>query len=110
MLRIITNNHRREVLYWPELTQAEQREHDWILESDTQDIDTVEFFRYKGWTYCLSDIMRVESYAPVEFQGWDGYVSETFFSGILVKYAREDDWGIDYDHVIVASYYSGWEG
>ena len=105
-LEIVTNNHKRDVLYWPELTPEEQAGHDWILDSDTLDIHTAEFFRYKGWAYCLSDIMRVESYAPAEFQGWDGYVSETFFSGILVKYARDETWGMDYDRVIVASYYT----
>jgi hypothetical protein len=98
--RVFTNNHKRDILYWHELTKKEQAEFDWIETSSTLTTDDATFFKYTGWVYCLNDILL----AGVMFPGWDGAVSETFFSGILVKYAREE-WGdLDTDHVIVARY------
>ena len=101
-LRIITNNHKRDILYWHDLTPKERKEFDWIVDSDTVTAEECEFFRYRGWVYCLSEIMRVEHDA--DFTGWDGYISDSFFSGILVKYPREDWGGIDTDHVICGLY------
>ena len=105
-LTIITNNHRRDIVYYWELTDKEREEFDWIKE-DRQ--DDYMFFRYKGNVYCLSDFMRMGYvggyYNPVWAQ-WDGYSSDSFFSGILVKWPVEE-WGeIDTDHVIVGWYYS----
>ena len=106
MIRVITNGHRRGVLYWHDLSEKERMEFDWLEDCETLSTDQAEFFRYKGWVYCLGDIMRIDRYAPIEFQGWDGYVSETFFSGILVRYPQEE-WGdIDTEHVVVASYHT----
>ena len=103
MITITTNNHRREIVYWWELSDSERNEFDWIKCSVTLTEDEAEFFRYKGDVYCLSDIMRVPDGM---FPGWDGYENDTFFSGILVKYPVEE-WGeIDSDHVIVGMYYS----
>lgn len=105
MTQIITNGHRRSILYGFELTEEERKEFDWLDNCDTLSWDDAEFFRYKGWVYCLSDIMRVDKHSPF-YPNWDGYVSEAFFSGILVRYPKEE-WG-DYDteHIIVGSYYS----
>jgi len=100
-LQIITNNHRREIVYYWELTQTEQGDFDWIEDSEDNDY---MFFRYRGCTYCLSDFMRVEGNAPAEFQKWDGYNSDSFFSGILVKWL--DDYKHDYDteNIVVGTY------
>lgn len=101
-LHIITNGHRRELLYGWELTDRERAEFDWIDENEQDDY---QFFRYKGWTYCLADFMRTNS--PNNPLGdWDGYHGDSFFSGILVRYPIED-WGdTDFDHIIVGWYYS----
>jgi hypothetical protein len=50
--------------------------------------------RYRGWLYDLGDMMR----APIE--GWDAIVNESFFSGVLFRYAP------DTDYVICGRYYS----
>ena len=102
-LKIITNNHTRPVLFWYELTPKEKAEFDWLLTSSTLTPDDAEFVRYKWSVYCLSDIERANRDI---FPGWDGYASDSFFSGILFKYHREE-WGeIDTDHVIMGWYYS----
>jgi hypothetical protein len=105
MAEIITNGHRRPIIYGWELTEEERREFDWLDNCDTLSWDDAEFFRYKGWLYCLSDIMRVDKHSPF-YPEWDGYESHDFAGGIVIKYPRED-WGIeDTEHVIVGCYYS----
>jgi len=101
-LTIVTNNHRREIVYYWELTQEEKDEFDWIKDSDND----YTFFRYRGNTYCLSDFMQVLPRAPKAIQSWNGYLTDSFYSGVLVRWPIED-WGqIDTDFVIVGSYYS----
>lgn len=56
-------------------------------------------FEYKGETYFLSEFMRIDRNAPEWMQDYDGYSSDSFFSGILIKYA--DDYG---DFVRVYTY------
>lgn len=75
-LEIRTNNVPRFTLDWWDLTPKEQAEFDYIKDGEGT------FFRYKGWTYDLGEFMRCTS---DELKGWDGYVSDTFFSGVLVK-------------------------
>ena len=91
-LTIRTNGQYREVLDWYDLLPKEQEEYAYLEE------DGGSFFRYKNWTYFLGDFMRVDSNAP--FTGWDGYHSDSFFSGVLVKYSNCGD------AVKVATYFS----
>lgn len=96
-LTIITNNHARDIIY--ELTEAEKAEFDWI-DFEVED-ENYTFFRYRGQAYCLSEFMRIEKYHPnPEFAEWHGYMSDTFFSGIVIKFTA------DYDQIIVGHYYS----
>ena len=54
-----------------------------------------QFFRYRGNVYSLGDFMRFDS--PNE---WDGYLSTSVFSAILVKISKNGE------SVLVASEYS----
>ena len=99
-LTIVSNHQRRALLYWEDLTDTERSEFDWI---DTSVPVNLEFFRYKNWTYCTADFMRVNGNDALA--GWDGYTNDTFFSGTLVKYPVEE-WGdIDTESIIVGWYY-----
>ena len=96
-LVITTNSHRRPLEYWEQLTEEEQKEFDWYDPCK----DTDPFFRYKGRVYCLGEFMRTD-----HFEGWDGYLMDTYFSGILIRWPVEE-WGdIDTDSIIVGWYYS----
>jgi len=101
---IRTNNHKRRVLNRWELTATESAEFDYLAE------DAGQFFRLKGNVYDLGEFSRItapgsarshpmECQAP-EFQGWHGYLSDSYFSGVLIKYAD------DVESVIVAQYFS----
>ena len=92
-LTIRTNGHYRKILDWSELNEKEQEEYAYLEEEGF-----CGFFRYKGWTYFLGDFMRIGNDAP--FTGWDGYHSDSFFSGVLVKYSNCGD------AVKVATYFS----
>lgn len=89
-LKIITNNQYRPVLYWDELTTKEQEEYAYLNDSESgEEVNDCSFFRYREWCYFLGDFMRVDNNAP--FKGWDGYHSDGFFSGVLVKYSNCGD-------------------
>jgi hypothetical protein len=98
-MQIITNNVPRDIVEAYELTKAEQAEFDFI---DWTDVDngnaSPEFFRYRGQLYYLESEGR-PSFAP----GWDGYLSDSFFSGILFRFPVEDG-RPDYERIIVGTY------
>lgn len=110
-LTIKTNNCPRPVLYAYELTDKERKEFDYI-ENINDDDCCASFFKYKGQVYHLDEFSRIvpavySGYDPMalcdfdgKFKGWQGYQSDNYFSGILVKY---DD---DFESVTVGFYYS----
>ena len=93
-MEIITNNVPRDLLCWHDLTPEEREDFDYIKESEEFDY---RFFRYKGEVYDSHEFER----APDSFKGWDGYQSDTYFSGVLVKYTK------DYYQIIAGRYYGG---
>lgn len=97
-MKIITNNISRPILYGFDLTEKEQTEFDFLDWSEDGDGHYNHFFRYKRSVYYLGDFMRLNEYHP--FSDWFGYYGETFFSGVLVKFAN------DGEGVIVASYFT----
>lgn len=89
MLTVTTNNHHRPVLQAWELTDAERAEFDYLdwaaIEAGN---DSASFFRYRGQVYDLGDF--VES-PPLEVNGWDAFQSDSFFSGIVIRYCQGDE-------------------
>ena len=93
-MTIKTNNVPRDVVYWYELTDAERAEFDYLDSDDAQ--SDASFFRHRGNVYDLGEFMRTPEGM---FEDWDGYRSDSFFSGILIRYVE------DCDRVIIATYY-----
>lgn len=95
---IQTNNQPRDILSWYDLTPAEQKEFDYLEEGEGS------FFRYKNQAYDLGEFMRIDAnIAPHPqrdgWEKWHGYASDSYFSGVLVRYTS------DYDQVIVGMYF-----
>jgi len=88
-LHIIGNGHVRDILEIWEVESMGYEIPDWI-DKDRYD-DGYEFVVYKEELYCLSDIPRVERYAPAWLQEYDGILNDSFFSGVLFKYAEIPD-------------------
>ena len=83
-MKIITNHHWREVLTSFDLTSKEAKEFDYL------DLENGEgsFFRYKGQAYDLGEFMHWDNPASPTRGDWDGFRSDSFFSGLVVKYSR----------------------
>lgn len=117
VIRIRTNNVPRDVINAWELTPAERAEFDYLdWEAIDDGRDSCDFVRYRGQLYDLSEFSRIippgsERCHPMEcaepaFQGWDGYASDSYFSGILIRWARDDNGKPDFERVIVGLYTS----
>lgn len=94
-LKIITNNQPREILSWYDLTEKEQKEFDYLDTDEKQGF--ANFVRYHNWVYDIGEFM---SASHDEFKIWDGYSSDTYFSGILIRYVDDNE------RVIMGRYYS----
>lgn len=91
-IRIKTNNVPRFILDASELTLAEQKDFDYLdwpaLEAGT---DSASFLRYKGQVYDLSEFNTTRGLPEFNpLTAWDGYLSDSFFSGIVIRYADSD--------------------
>lgn len=94
-MKIITNNVPRDLIYGFELTAAEREEMDYYSDEEIVGLD---FFRYKGQLYDLSEFSRVSEYQDDPFSDWQGYQSNSYFSGIVVRYTD------DIEQIIVGRY------
>ena len=100
-IEIRTNSRQRDVVLGHDLTEAERKEFEY-LDWSVPDGNgwTRDFARYRGQLYDLGDTEGIPQFAP----GWDQYVSDSFFSGVLFRYPREGE-ELDPDHIICATYY-----
>jgi len=87
---IITNNHKRPIIYWYDLTESERTDFDWVNEEDGE-----SFVRYRGEVYALSEFMQTS------LEGWTGAHGDSFFSAVLLRYPACDEFGDDYDSVVM---------
>lgn len=93
-MQIICNNQKRPIVYGFELSEKERAAFDYL-----DNIDESIFFRYKRQVYDLGEFSAItRSIAPhPQRQGWDyfdGYISDSFFSGVLVKFCQDSDYVI----------------
>lgn len=88
-LTIIGNHH------WVPLEYGHP---EWIEEPTPDNIEP--FFMYKGNQYWVSEFVITDNIS--EFKEFDGYMSDSFFSGILIKLSVD---GIE-DCVKVYTYFS----
>jgi len=62
------------------MTEKQRKEFDYMKE---EDFHSATFIRYKDWIYELGDFERIPN--GMFPRPWNGYLSETFFSGILIE-------------------------
>jgi hypothetical protein len=85
-LTIITDHKWKQFIYGYELTEKERKEFDWM---DEEEIDTSNFFRYRKNVYSVNEFMRIpKGMFPKK---WDGYLSDSFFSGILIRLSNDGE-------------------
>ena len=71
-MTVTTNNHKRELLTWWDLTDKEQDDLDYA--------SGCQFFRYHGYVYDLGQFLRLDPST-----GWDGSYQESAWGGVVVK-------------------------
>jgi len=100
-MEIITNNVPRDIIWGYEVSEKDRKEFDYIdWDAVDEGREAIQFARYKGEFYDLNDMEGGwGTQFPEVFKGWDNYRSDSFFSGILVKY-------VDDEQVIMGRYYS----
>jgi hypothetical protein len=100
-LTIITNNVPRNLTDDYELSPEERKEFDYLnWDKIEAGEDSATFFRYKGQLYDLGEFETTRlmpEFSPI--RKWHGYHSDSFFSGIVVRYANEDQ-------IVVGRFYS----
>ena len=80
-ISIISNNQERPVIDWHDLTPKQQSEFNYDSAEESQ------FVIYKGWPYDVAEFMAVRH--NDELSAWHGYSSDSFFSGVLIKFAPD---------------------
>jgi len=109
-LQIHTTNVPRDIVDAWEITRREREEYDYLdWEAIEAGEDSAEFVRYKGGLYYLGDFITTmpgpfNHGLPAEFQEWDGYMSDSYFSGLLIRWPRSDRGEPDFTRVIVGQY------
>lgn len=100
-MRIETNNVPRDIVDAWELSEKERKEFDYLdWEKIEAGEDSASFFRYRGRTYDLGEFQTTGTLSPVSgFTGWHGYMADSFFSAIVVKY-------VDDERIVVGTAYS----
>ena len=89
-LTIKTNSVPRECVMgmylWGSLKQELKAQFNYLTEDE---FDMMEFFKYKGDWYSVGDFMRLSLPSHFDSKKWDGYSSDTYFSGVLMKYCYD---------------------
>ena len=91
-IRIRSNYNERQFIYGYELTEKELEEFDYIPDAQ---LSYHSFIKYKGQVYDPSEFMAVDMTSqclPEGFEHWHGYQSDTFFSGLLIRYCGYNDY------------------
>lgn len=91
-MKIITNNAPCPLLPLTNLPEKARKDFDYLTEDEAYDCRLV---CYRGVWYDVWDSMTCPGAEAPEatrkaFSGWDGYVSDSFFSGVLFRFADED--------------------
>ena len=92
---IESNHHERELHCLFELPDEAQPDFDYVTGDEHA---SPRFFKYLGEWYDVNEFMTTRG-VPA-FAGWHGYQSDSFFSGVLIRYTD------DFEAVVVGRYWS----
>jgi len=92
-MEICTNNHWRQFKYSYEVPKDVMADY-----FDHLKVDEVlgQYIMYRNRWYHISDFMSLHNKIhcpnpPKSMTGWDGYLSDGFYSGILIKISDDGD-------------------
>ena len=64
-----------------------------------EQFDQQSFVNYKGYWYDLGEFMRIDDNEG-ELGKWQGYRSDSYFSGIVVRYVEDNE------QIVMGTYFS----
>jgi len=101
-LTIITNNRPRDLLSLVDLPEKTRADFDYI---EGDEVYSPRFVAYRGHYYDVCEFMCTPQREPArqelnELAAWDGYQSDSYFSGTVIKYVDR------FERVIVGRYYA----
>jgi hypothetical protein len=91
---IKTDNKWRNILTGYELPEKVWKDFDYLKYEEFKEHS---FIRYKGEYYDLGEFMHIDKKtfgigeAPRPFMKWDGYMNDTYFSGIVIKISSDGE-------------------
>lgn len=91
-VKIATDHKWKQFKHGYELPKKVRKEFDYMSEEDY--ISNCEFFEYhKTWynTWDFQVVTKVMKESNPIWNNWDGYSSDSFFSGIVIKFNKEDN-------------------
>lgn len=99
MVTITTNGVPRDVIDAIYLNADERAEFDYVnWDAIDRGEDSASFVRYRGELYDLGEFEAWDNPDSPTRQGWDGVRTESYFSGLVVRYVD------DSERVIVGRY------
>jgi len=105
-MEITTNNTPRDIINAWELSESDRGEFEYLdWPAIDRGEDSRDFVRYQGGLIDLGDVMVIGGTITPQmreagFHKWDGYSSDSFFSGLVFR------WVDDCERVIVGRYCS----
>jgi len=87
-MKIITNNKWKNFKYRNEVPEKVlKNQFEYLSEDEGYD----GFFQYRKNWYHLSEFMRIGENSSFP-KTWEGYSSDSFFSGILIRVSHDGEW------------------
>ena len=87
MTTIRTNRQWRNFQYRDQVPQKVLESQFSHLNGEDEAYDS--YFKYRGTWYHLSDFLGASGIS--ELKAWDGYASDSYFSGVVVKVSRDGE-------------------
>lgn len=95
-IKVKTNHSYRNLVSGYELNHKWRKEFDWM---DDETFGSADFVVYRGHIYAVSEFMRIDNHHYELKNNWDGYHSDSYFSGIVIKFSD------DMERVKVGTFY-----
>ena len=78
-----------DVIGWDDLTTEQQGEFDYLDTDERQQY--ADFVVYQDWPYDINEFMFVNKHSPFHADMWDGYLNDSFFSGVLIRFTDSNE-------------------
>jgi hypothetical protein len=105
-ITVITNGHVRELISVEQVPVKEQHWFDYITGEDRY---STRIFAYRGSYYDVYEFTCAPTSFPTSWNGagyWDGIQSDSFFSGLVIRWPVDSYCGTtDYQSVVVGRYF-----